>query len=50
LGLILIELGAIQKKFFVWKSGFWGEKSPGWHYELMLVSMNLLILFTNGLC
>ena len=27
LGLILIGLGAIQKKIFVWHSGFWGEKN-----------------------
>jgi uncharacterized membrane protein YphA (DoxX/SURF4 family) len=31
LGLILIGLGAIQKKIFVWRSGFWGEKTYGWH-------------------
>jgi len=47
-GLILVMLGAIQKKMFVWHTGFWGEKSSGWHYDLMLVVMNLLILFTNG--
>src|SRR5256885_16185963 len=29
-GLILIMLGAIQKKMFVWHTGFWGEKSSGW--------------------
>jgi putative oxidoreductase len=48
LGLILTGLGAIQKKIFVWRSGFWGEKTYGWHYDLMLVSMNLVILFTKG--
>jgi len=48
LGLILIGLGAIQKKIFVWRSGFWGEKTYGWHYDLMLVSMNLVILSTYG--
>ncbi len=48
LGLILIMLGAIQKKIFVWHTGFWGEKSSGWHYELMLVLMNLVIAFTDG--
>jgi|SRR6266850_4993997 len=48
LGLILIGLGAIQRKIFVWRSGFWGEKTYGWHYDVMLVSMNLVILFTNG--
>ena len=48
LGLILIMLGAIQKKIFVWHTGFWGEKASGWHYDLMLVVMNLVILFTGG--
>ncbi|MGA9812134.1 MAG: DoxX family protein [Terriglobales bacterium] len=48
LGLILIMLGAIQKKIFVWHTGFWGEKSSGWHYDLMLVVMNLVIMFTGG--
>lgn len=48
LGLILIMLGAIQKKMFVWHTGFWGEKSSGWHYDLMFVLMNLLIMFTDG--
>jgi putative oxidoreductase len=48
LGLILIMLGAIQKKIFVWHTGFWGGKTYGWHYDLMLVVMNLVIIFTNG--
>jgi putative oxidoreductase len=48
IGLILVMLGAIQKKIFVWHSGFWGEKTYGWHYDLMLVMMNRVILFTNG--
>jgi putative oxidoreductase len=48
LGLILVMLGAIQKKIFVWHTGFWGEKSSGWHYDLIFVVMNLVILFTDG--
>ena len=48
IGLILTMLGAIQKKIFVWKTGFWGEKAPGWHYELMLVLMNFVILCSAG--
>jgi putative oxidoreductase len=48
LGLILIMLGAIEKKIFVWHTGFWGGKTYGWHYELMLVVMTLVILFTDG--
>jgi putative oxidoreductase len=47
-GLILIMLGAIQKKIFAWHTGFWGEKASGWHYDLLFVVMNLVILFTNG--
>jgi putative oxidoreductase len=48
LGLILVMFGAIYKKIFVWHTGFWGEKSSGWHYDLIFVVMNLLIVFTNG--
>ncbi len=48
IGLILITLGAIQKKIFVWHSGFWGEKGYGWHYDLMLAVMNLVIACTGG--
>ncbi len=47
-GLILIMLGAIQKKIFAWHTGFWGERSSGWHYDLMLILMNLVIAFTDG--
>ena len=46
--LIIIMLGAIQKKIFVWHTGFWGEKASGWHYDLIFVVMNLVILFTGG--
>ncbi len=48
LGLILVMLGAIQKKIFVWHTGFWGEKASGWHYDLMLVVMNLVIMTSGG--
>jgi len=48
LGLILVGLGAIQKKALAWKTGFWGEQASGWHYDLMLLTMNLVILCTAG--
>jgi putative oxidoreductase len=48
LGLILIMLGAIQKKVFVWHIGFWGEQTYGWHYDLLFVVANLVILTTGG--
>jgi putative oxidoreductase len=47
-GLILVMLGAIQKKIFAWHTGFWGTKGSGWHYDLMIVLMSLVIAFTNG--
>ncbi len=48
IGLILLMLGAIRKKIFVWKIGFWGGRAYGWHYDLMLLVMNLVILLTGG--
>ena len=48
LGLILIMLGAIQKKIFVWHTGFWGKSSDGWHYDLLLIAMCLVIATTGG--
>ena len=49
LGLILLMLGAIQKKIFVWRAGFWGKSGTnGWSYDVMLVVMNLVIVTTGG--
>lgn len=48
IGLILVMMGAIWKKMFVWHTGFWGDKGSGWHYDLMFIVMNLVIVFTNG--
>ncbi|HJR17097.1 MAG TPA: DoxX family protein [Gemmatimonadales bacterium] len=48
IGLILVMLGAIQKKIFVWRTGFWGKHSDGWHYDLLFVVMCLVIATTGG--
>ena len=49
IGLILVMLGAIQKKIFVWRTGFWGQSGTnGWSYDTMLVIMNLLVITTGG--
>lgn len=48
IGLMLIMLGAMQKKIFVWKTGFWGGESPGWYYEMTMISMLVVVLFTDG--
>ena len=48
-GLILIMLGAILKKNFVWRTGFWGDSGTnGWSYDTMLAIMNLVIVTTGG--
>jgi putative oxidoreductase len=46
--LMLVMLGAIQKKVFVWHIGFWGENTYGWHYDLTFLIANLVILTTGG--
>lgn len=46
LGLLVVSLGAIQKKLFVWHTGFWGDKTYGWHYDLLFFVANLVILTT----
>jgi putative oxidoreductase len=48
IGLIVIMLGALQKKIFAWRTGFWGKDGLGWNYELILISMLLVILCTDG--
>lgn len=47
LGLIGVSLGAIQKKVFVWHTGFWGDKTYGWHYDLLFLVANLVTLTTG---
>jgi putative oxidoreductase len=46
--LMLVMLGAIQKKAFVWHIGFWGENTYGWHYDLTYLVANLVIFTTAG--
>lgn len=49
IGLILIMLGAMQEKMFVWHTGFWGSSGTnGWSYEIMLIVMNLVIVTIGG--
>jgi putative oxidoreductase len=48
IGLILVMLGAIQKKIFTWHTGFWGKSGTnGWSYDTMLVVMNLVVVTTG---
>jgi putative oxidoreductase len=47
-GLIAVMLGAIQKKISSWHTGFRGEKTYGWHYDLIFILINLVISSANG--
>ncbi|MGH7565745.1 MAG: DoxX family protein [Gemmatimonadota bacterium] len=47
--LVAVMLGAIAKKAFVWKTGFWGkESSQGWYYDALYLVCNLVFLATGG--
>lgn len=46
--ILITMLGAIQKKIFVWKTGFYSDKGYGWHYDLIFVIAALVIIATNG--
>jgi len=48
IGLMIVMLGAMHRKAFVWHSGFWGKGSQGWHYDLLLFLISLTIFATNG--
>lgn len=46
--LIIVMLGAIGKKIFVWKTGFYAEKGYGWHYDVIFLAANLVFLTSGG--
>lgn len=49
IGLILIMLGAIKKKIFKWRTGFWGKHgTDGWSYDTIMILMNLVIATSAG--
>ncbi len=46
--LTIVMLGAIYKKVFAWKTGFWGGQSMGWYYEVLYILCNVVIVTTGG--
>jgi putative oxidoreductase len=46
--LIGVMIGAIHKKVFAWKTGFWGDDGQGWYYDLLYLVCSLVILTTGG--
>ena len=47
-GRMIVMLGAMHRKAFVWHTGFWGKGSQGWHYDLVFFLICLLTFATNG--
>lgn len=46
--LIGIMLGAIYKKIFRWHMPFFQDATNGWHYDLIFLIANLVVLTTGG--
>lgn len=46
--LTAIMIGAIYKKIVAWQIGYFKDHTGGWHYDFLLLSMNLVILTTAG--
>ena len=46
--LVGVMAGALYKKIFAWKVGYFSENGIGWHYELLLLLASLLIAATNS--
>lgn len=47
--LIAVMAGAIAKKVFVWRTGFWGESAGGgWFYDLLYLVCCLVVVSTGG--
>ena len=46
--IIVVMLGAIQKKIFEWKTGFYEDKGYGWHYDVLFLAAGILFLGTGG--
>lgn len=46
--IMAVMLGAIYKKVWVWKTGFYADKGYGWHYDLTWFIAAGVILATNG--
>ncbi len=46
--IIIVMLGAIFTKIFVWNTGFYAKKGFGWHYDLLILIGALVIFSTAG--
>ena len=46
--IMVVMLGAIHRKIFIWKTGFYADKGYGWHYDLAWFLSAFVIFATDG--
>jgi putative oxidoreductase len=46
--IMVVMLGAMQRKILVWGTGFYAEKGYGWHYDLTYFIAAWVIFSTDG--
>lgn len=46
--IMVVMLGAMQRKIFEWKTGFYADKGYGWHYDLTYFIAAAVIFSTGG--
>ena len=46
--IMVVMLGAMQRKIFDWKTGFYADKGYGWHYDLTFFIAAAVIFSTGG--
>ena len=46
--IMVVMLGAMHRKIFVWHKGFYEKEAYGWHYDLIFFSTAFVILCTGG--
>lgn len=46
--LMAVMAGAIYKKIFVWKLGFWGDDGQGWYYDALYMAGCFVVATTDG--
>lgn len=46
--IMVVMLGAMHRKIFIWKTGFYADKGYGWHYDLTWFIAAAVIFATGG--
>ncbi|MBK9421664.1 MAG: DoxX family protein [Flavobacteriales bacterium] len=46
--IMVVTLGAMHRKIFVWHKHFYEKEAYGWHYDLLFFAIAFVILCTGG--